>query len=272
MNLQNVQKSLGFLSIIGMLLFASCESNEGIGLETTQELEAEEVQNMVLVSDVSDDIDDILEDDAELNNFAKKEEDTNDCKIRSVEETANGKIVTLDFGQECLGKRGRKLSGKIIIEYFKDDNEKSKKVTFEGFSVNGRTIEGSKSFSKMKENLNGNPEFTKTFDIVVTFKNGDSISKKGTKIKEQIEGKETDSREDNVYAISGNWEFVNKDGNIKSAVIKTNLIRKYSCEYIVSGVVEIAKGERSFTLDFGDGTCDNKATVTNSEGTVKEIF
>ncbi|NJO91796.1 MAG: hypothetical protein HC831_24620 [Chloroflexia bacterium] len=41
------------------------------------------------------------------------------------------------------------------------------------------------------------------------------------------------------------------------------LIRLGDCRYIVSGIVVMEKNEEVFaTLDFGDGTCDDIATIT----------
>ena len=44
-----------------------------------------------------------------------------------------------------------------------------------------------------------------------------------------------------------------------------------SCRFFVSGTIEIVRANRTGTIDFRDGTCDNIATFTNSEGVVKEI-
>ena len=74
-----------------------------------------------------------------------------------------------------------------------------------------------------------------------------------------------------MCSISGSWESVNRKGVARASTITTNLRREYACRYIVSGVLEISRDGIKATLDFGDGTCDNKATVTDANGKTKEI-
>ncbi|WP_299118537.1 hypothetical protein [uncultured Tenacibaculum sp.] len=274
MTLSNVQRKLSGLFIAGLLLFASCESNDGIDLEANA-VTTEEALNVVLADDISTEIDEVIEDDGIDSGFESKSTTPSsnhpDCVVRTSEETATGKIVTLDFGDGCEGKRGREFAGKIIIEYVKTDSSFSKTVTFENFSVEGNSVEGGKSIVKVKENSNGNPEATFTIDIKITLESGVEITKKGTKVKEKIEGADTDNRGDDVYSISGSWESINKNGVVKTATITTNLRREWACKYIVSGVIELSRDGATATLDFGDGSCDNVATLTNANGDTKEI-
>ncbi|KAB1160782.1 hypothetical protein F7018_02600 [Tenacibaculum aiptasiae] len=274
MTLSNVQRKLSGLFIAGLLLFASCESNDGIDLDANA-VTTEEALNVVLADDISTEIDEVIEDDGIESGFESKSAAPSSnhpsCVVRTSEETATGKIVTLDFGDGCEGKRGREFAGKIIIEYVKTDSSFSKSVTFENFSVEGNSVEGGKSIVKVKENSNGNPEATFTIDIKITLESGVEIIKKGTKVKEKIEGADTDDRGDDVYSISGNWESINKNGVVKTATITTNLRREWACKYIVSGVIELSRDGATATLDFGDGSCDNLATLTDANGDTKEI-
>ena len=278
MTFKNLKTSIGFLSIIGLLVFTSCENNNDT---LTEELTTEEVLNVALADDLSSDVNDVLSDDEAEGGFSSKSEVVSkssasrkhhpDCAERTVEDTADGKIVTIDFGTGCEGKRGKIFAGKIIIEYKETATEKSKTVSFENFSIDENTVEGGKSVVKIDANGNGNPEATHSVDITVTLTTGEVLTKKGTKIREKIEGSDTDDRGDDVYSISGSWESVNKEGIVKNATITTNLRREWACKYIVSGVIEITKDGATSTLDFGDGSCDNVATLTDANGESKEI-
>ncbi|MFT4575881.1 MAG: hypothetical protein ACI9SI_000794 [Polaribacter sp.] len=275
MTFKNVQKSITYLSIIGLLLFVSCQSSDE-NIEVAENFTTEEALNFVLADDISAEVDDVLEDDAQDYNLSGKSTDSNTsiaakCAVRTVEVTASGKIVTLDFGTGCEGRKGKELAGKIIIEYVRTTTGFSKTVSFENFTVEGNAVEGGKSIAKLTANANGNPEATFTFDITITLTTGEVIIRKGTKVNEKIAGADTKNRGDDVYSISGNWESVNKDGVVKNALITVNLRREYACKYIVSGVIEITKDTATFTLYFGDGTCDNLATLTDSSGAVREI-
>lgn len=272
MTIRNVKTRFTFLALVGALFLASCTSNDSENLPA--ELTAEEAQSIVLSYDLTSVVEDIVEDDDYDNGTAARGTTTSSaakCATRTVVENGNEKVVTLDFGDGCTGKRGRVYAGKIIITYVKTDTDKSKTVAFDGFTVDGNAVAGSKSIKKVKANANGNPESTFAVDITITFTTGEVVTKKGTKVREKIEGAATRDRGDDVYSISGSWESVNKDGVMKKATITTNLRREYACRYIVSGVVEIVKDGDTFTLDFGDGTCDNKATLTDSAGNTKEI-
>lgn len=275
MTFKNVQKSITYLSIIGLLLFVSCDSNDD-NIDITENLTTEEALNVVLADDISAEVDDVIEDDAIDYGLSSKSPNGNtssaaSCAVRTVEDTTSGKIVTIDFGTGCEGRKGKELAGKIIIEYVKTATGFTKTVSFDNFTVEGNLVEGGKSINKLTANANGNPEATFTVDITITLTTGEVITKKGTKVKEKIAGADTKDRGDDVYSISGNWESVNKNGIAKSATITTNLRREYACKYIVSGVIEITKDNVTSTLDFGDGSCDNLATLTDSAGIVTEI-
>jgi hypothetical protein len=50
-----------------------------------------------------------------------------------------------------------------------------------------------------------------------------------------------------------------------STAISSPLIKNFACRYIVDGVLDIRKGSAVVaSLDYGDGGCDNKASLTVS--------
>jgi hypothetical protein len=76
---------------------------------------------------------------------------------------------------------------------------------------------------------------------------------------------------DDVYLIEGSTTGTSARGSSYSAVITTPLRKANACPWIESGVVTITpRNKKTRTIDFGDGTCDNKATVT-IEGKVYNI-
>ena len=44
-----------------------------------------------------------------------------------------------------------------------------------------------------------------------------------------------------------------------------------ACRFIISGVLEMQKGDSAGVLDFGDGSCDNVATFINQADEEFEI-
>ncbi|WP_442265245.1 hypothetical protein ACSIGC_13015 [Tenacibaculum sp. ZS6-P6] len=269
----------GLIMLLGTMIFISCSDEEGVTMNDSVELSTEDIQDVVIADDITSDIDNILEDDdIDFNLLSRSAGSSSssvaDCVTRTVEAdtTSETLTITLDFGDNCIGPRGKELSGKIVIVYQKTDTGYSKEVSFDNFSVDGNVIEGSKSVVKVKDNGNGNKEATHTVNISVTLATGETVSLEGTRVREKIAGDDTLTRGDDVYLISGNWKFVNKLGNEFTGNITEKLRREYACKFIVSGVTEITKNGVAYTLDFGDGTCDNIATVTNSSGESREIM
>lgn len=269
----------GLMMLLGAMVFMSCSDEEGVTMNDSVELSTEDIQDVVVADDITSDIDNILEDDDIDFNLLGRSTDSSsssvaDCVTRTVEAdpTSETLTITLDFGDNCTGPRGKELSGKIVIVYQKTDTGYSKEVSFDNFSVDGNVIEGSKSVVKVKDNGNGNKEATHTVNISVTLATGETVSLEGTRVREKIAGDDTLIRGDDVYLISGSWKFVNKLGNEFTGNITEKLRREYACKFIVSGITEITKNGVAYTLDFGDGNCDNIATVTNSTGESREIM
>ena len=274
MNLRKISKVFNVVFLSTIFFLVSCSSNDELNLNSNEELTVQEVENIIMADDVSSEIEEVLEDDSLDYGLATRGSNGSsiaDCVTRTVETTSASVIVTLDFGDGCETKRGKILAGKVIIEYVKTNEGFSKTVSFEGFSVNENQVTGGLSIIRVKENSNGNPQSTITVDVKVTLTTGVEITRKGERVREMIEGAETKDRGDDVFSITGNWESVNRNGVVRKAVVTTNLIRKFACKFIVSGVVEITKKDRVYTLNFGDGECDNKAILTDANGNTKEI-
>ena len=196
-----------------------------------------------------------------------------DCVTITVVIVQNMKTVTLDFGDGCELRNGNFVSGKIIMIYERDPEAKSKMITysFEDFYFNRKNVEGGGSIFRERSNENGNPQSTKTVDVTVTWSDGLFASKKGEKIREMIEGQDTHAWGDNVFLITGNWEFTRKNGTVLSAKVIEALRRELACKFLVSGILELNKNENNAVLSYGDGECDDLATVSINGGERREI-
>ncbi len=75
-----------------------------------------------------------------------------------------------------------------------------------------------------------------------------------------------------IFTINyhNNWlvtKRINSCKNREKNEITEALRNESSCRYIVSGIIEMNDGTDSAILNYGDGTCDNIATVNiNDEG------
>ncbi len=282
MRMYNLIFRMFFVFIVSTLIFTSCENNDAI--EQTVQISEEETITLIESEDISDEMDNIV-DDVMFEDFAtsgkeiaSKDDGNNhggmpDCATRTVDIVGTTKTVTVDFGEACELPNGHVLSGKIIMVYVYDENSATVVVTitYDGFYFNEVAVEGSNIIVKTRENDNGNPQSIKTINITLTWPDGEIISKEGTKTREWIEGFDTRAWSDNVYLITGSWTSIFKDGTVFSGNIIEALRREMSCRFIVSGIVEIVRGETTGVINFGDGTCDDIAVFTDSEGVETEI-
>jgi hypothetical protein len=107
----------------------------------------------------------------------------------------------------------------------------------------------------------------KLFDIKVTgakvHTKGGHISWNTTRTITWISGDSTADTSDDVFKIEGQTTGTSTKGISYTAAITTPLIIANNCPWIESGVITLTpKNKKIRTIDFGSGTCDNKATAT----------
>ena len=197
-----------------------------------------------------------------------------DCVTVSVVMAENTKEITLDFGEGCELPTGNTLSGIVYLSYALDTEAESNTIelTLEDFTFNDVAIEGAADIVRVRSNENGNPEGIANGAFEATWPSGETSSFTGTRTREWIEGYGTGYWGDNVFLITGTRTYISRAGNEFVKEVVTPLRRELSCRFIVSGVLEISRLGNTVSLDFGDGSCDAKGTLTYSDGTEEEIY
>ena len=185
----------------------------------------------------------------------------------------NFREVTLDFGSEGCLIRGHLLRGKLIFSWTRNPEVQQRLITYalEDFFFDAKSIEGSKTLLRELSNENGNPQFTHTVDLTVTWPNGLQASRAGVKIREWVEGFGSGVFSDNVFEITGNWTTTFVNGNSHTYEVLTPLRREVICAYFVSGTVAVQRTNFGGVLDYGTGDCDNLATFQLTDGETIEI-
>jgi len=277
--MKNLVLKLLMILVISIFIFTSCSEGESIN-DTEATIEDETIA-LVEADDVLNDVDSLVDDlwwsidDSVAGKSDGNKDPFLSCMIKTRVEEGETTIITLDFGSDCtLPFQNVVLSGKIIMEYIRDMENKTRTIryTYDDFYYNDLKIEGVTRVAKTSENENGFREITRNFDVKIIWPSSKFITRKGTKVRELIEGYETRGNwGDNVFSITGSWVSTFKNGIVLTATIVNPLIRKTACRFIVSGTIEKQKNERFGTLDFGDGTCDNVAIFTNDDGEEIEI-
>jgi hypothetical protein len=132
-------------------------------------------------------------------------------------------------------------------------------VSFVNYSINNYKVEGSYSIT----NNGGNSITTQVSNGKITWPDGATwYSFSGTKTLTQTAGAGTIIIADDEFTITGSNTLAASGGTSISATVKTPLLKKISCKYIVSGTVEIRYNLTTGLLNYGSGNCDNQATIT----------
>ncbi len=279
-------KIVSGIAIVMLSFFISCDSSND-GNDNNPTLTAKDIAVNSKIDVAIDDVVYIVEDQYTAQQSISNRSSTASKSILPTCATFTTVLVdgtwtrTIDFGSAgCTLPNGNVLKGKIIISFSNDFTSKSRTLSyrFVDFYHNGKLLQGNKSItyeSKSTELLaTEHPVMTFTVDMKITFDDGKVYSRTGTTVKETVEGNETPLNwEDNVFLVTGNSATSLLNGDTITTVITTPLRYITSCKlpFPVSGIVSITKNTSEGTLDFGDGKCDNLATLT-IDGVTKDII
>lgn len=265
-----------------LLMFVSCskDSSNEEELTTAEVMSATELQFSDETDMITEEIMSIAEDVYATEEIAATSKENYssdylpDCVTVSVVLNQGMREVTLDFGEGCELPTGNLVSGKVNLSYVLDLEAASNRVelTLEDFTFNDVLVEGDATIVRVRSNESGNPQGTANATFVATWPNGDTASFTGTRTREWIEGFGTGFWGDNVFLITGKRTYISRAGNEFVKEVITPLRRELSCRFIASGVLDISRLGNTARLDFGDGSCDAKGTLTYADGTEEEVY
>ena len=151
------------------------------------------------------------------------------------------KVFTIDFGTGCLDN-GILRSGIITITFDDYFTNFGSQMTIErnNYYVNGRKIEGTVVY----ENQTTTPQIPKWTRTVtngkITTVAGTEFTFSGTRTVQQTAGVSTLALGDNVYEVlSGNHTVNRPNGTSLTVTVVTPLIKKYACNYISQGQLNL---------------------------------
>lgn len=274
-------KNFAFLLLMfaGMsFAFTACnEDNEDTVDVTTEDLISTEDLTTVedLLQDAEDEIDQLIEDGLVANGEIEVRED--DCPSRTVV-PADGtfpRTITIDYGESCTSPRGREKSGQIVIEQSAPMNEAgaTRTTTFVEYFVDGVNLQGMGTLVNNGTDENNNPSFTSSHSHTIIYPDGDEATWEGSHTRTQIAGSDTPRIFDDVFTTIGSSSGVNRNGFAYSATILEPIVKANRCPWIVNGIRQVSRNDKTATIDYGFGNedCDNKAQVTLPDGTTRVI-
>lgn len=192
--------------------------------------------------------------------------------------------ITIDFGEAdedtgegaCMNRKGKQLSGMIVIEVTDDMSNPgaSRTVMFKDFYVGDRQLVG----QKVETNItNASDEieaatvvFSMESNIEMIHTDGRSRTKETSGTRTWVSGFDTEDVSDDVFMLEGKGTMTCSSGNTSTREIIEPLLVDRSCDHITEGIVEMMRDDETRTLDFGDGTCDNIAVMTK-DGEAEEV-
>lgn len=266
-------KRLSFL-IVTVFFVIACSSDDP---EVNVNSDNEEIEDIEILAEIEsmtevlDDLSDVV--DAEMDQNKQFSDDVaksltdipyfSSCVSRTIVLEGNSINISLDYGSGCEGPHGNVLSGLIRIDIqFLSADEKLVTHSFEEFSINGRAVEGTITRNRIRSNIEGYPQVETSKDISIQWDENTIFNRVGQTTRVWASGNDTRSWGDDVFLTTGNWNILKNGVLQRSVTISEELRREMSCRFLVSGTLEIEGSKANYSLDFGDGTCDNVAVVT----------
>jgi hypothetical protein len=194
------------------------------------------------------------------------------CAVVTEDSETFPKTITVDYGDGCVDIHGRTKSGKIFIHLTDEliNIGAVRTVTFENYFINSVQIEGSRTATNLGPNSSDQPTFNRIVDVAITY-NGSTFQRDFVETITWISGFETDECGDNVLSIEGTGSVTRPNGIIVPRTTTTPLTLDYTCGYIISGVIQVVAPLGTFTIDYGNGECDDEAVLTRPNGETQTI-
>lgn len=253
------------LGMILSVLSISCTKDSAV--ETP--INATDVAANAKIDNVSDDVSQIVESQSNEVEVAGRmssatESFLTSCATVTTIKTGNTWTRTVDFGTvNCALPNENLVRGKIIITFTNDFLATTRTINYslENFYHNDRHVEGNRTVVKTIL-PNGHPQATINLNMKVTNTDGAIFTRVGTRVREFTSGYGDSIPTNNEFSITGNWTTTLPSGIVHTTTIDSAVIIKMSCPHTVSGKISFVRTKSTAVLDYGNGDCDDKATIT----------
>lgn len=255
---------LFLLSLLWLISLNACNRNHQNNKDTDTSIASDNAFSEAIYNDALNMADEAsnLQTGDNLSNYKT----ASNCATITHDTTTNPKTITIDFGNTyCLCNDGKYRKGIVLISYtghYKDSGS-VRTITFNQYFVNNHQVLGSKTVSNMGYNTNGQTFFNIVVNGLIIKSTGDSVSWNQNRVRTWIAGENTSAKIDDVYEITGSGSGTRANGNTYTVTITQPLVRALACQWIQSGEISIQPvGGNTRVLNFGNGTCDDQATVS----------
>jgi FlaG/FlaF family flagellin (archaellin) len=279
-------KSILIIASMLAITFVSCKKDRADQIdeiETTFELS----ENQAVSDNLNEDAGEVMEEAAARNNLLGADGSLLPCGIPApnwigacatitVSGNFPAKTIRIDFGNGCTSPNGVVRKGVINI-VLTDSVRKPGSVattTFENYYVNQFKKEG----TIVRTNTTVAGSNTRSFNRTVT--NGKITGPNGKVWQHtsninltQTAGVNTPCiLADDVYTLDGTRTVINALGKTRTSATQTPLQKKRSCNNIDQGILRVQGTNHFAIIDFGNGNCDNQATISIDGRPSRTIF
>ncbi|HET9747401.1 MAG TPA: hypothetical protein VFP97_16915 [Chitinophagaceae bacterium] len=265
-----LKKIFALLSLPSLFFFTACQKEED---EPDPEFETTFIltENQAVSESISDDAT-VVFFEASINsgfyrvNGTAQTSGTLSCASVTVNpQNSFPKTIVIDFGNGCTSQDGISRKGKINItlsDYVHNPGAVAV-MTFENYFTAGYKVEGTITWTNTST-PNGISWTRQISDGRVTVPlSGYYWTHAGTKNVAQTAGANTPlNLLDDVYSVTGDHTVTNPAGKTRTVTILEALEKKTTCHNVSKGKMKIQAQTHFAILDYGDGTCDNVATIT----------
>lgn len=183
------------------------------------------------------------------------------------------KDIEIDFGTgttDWLGITRKGILNVNVTGFYRDSGAVFTIVP-SNFYVQNYKLEGIKVVSNKGRNTDGNMWYTISIaNGKLTTPDGETVNWESQREREWIGGESTtwlshglSGITDDRYSITGTANGVNRLGRAFTINITKALVVALDCKWVREGTLElIPDGLDTRTVDYGNGACDNDATVT----------
>jgi hypothetical protein len=266
-----LKKIFALLSLPSLFFLVSCQkqaSEPDPELETTFKLSGDQA-----ISESIDDDANVVFFEASVNAGLYRTngtvETTNTLSCATVTVTPQNtfpKTIVIDFGAGgCTSADGIVRKGKINITLsdYVHNPGCTAVMTFDNYYAAGFKVEGTITWTNTSTPNAVSWTRQITNGKVIEPLGGYYWLHEGTKNVIQTAGANTPlNLLDDVYSVTGNHTVTNPAGKTRTVTILEALEKKTTCHNVTKGKMKIQGPNHFAILDFGDGTCDNIATIT----------
>lgn len=280
MKINNViLKTVSAAAIAAVALISSCKEEERVNAQDVTTLTEEAIADAYYED--ADDVSSVTVYDTEnpsggrvsTNGRVQTEDGRLACAEITFSEnsTAESGQITIDFSDNDLGYcvfRGNRREGKIILTYSggpRGNNNFTIVQTFDGYKINGIELRGTRTVVRKATT----PETNIKHEI--TLVDGEAIWDDGTFITRESSFTRVWVRppsEDPRVELTGSASGTTRRGVAYTMNITNTMVYRHEC-IVTDGIYMGVAGTKLFTtegkqitVDYGDGTCDRKVTIS----------